>query len=379
MKPIIIISATVISVLLTSCSGTAEKEMTRDAAIVSGTVSMTDLQLKNASVEIGAFSEQAISETIRLNGMIDVPPQNIVSVSFPMGGYLRSTKLLPGMHVSKGESIAVLEDQSLVQLQQDYLMARTKLQLLKLEYERQRSLNETKTSADKVLQQAQADYESTRVLVMGLGEKLRLIHINPDKLNSESISGSISIHSPINGFVSKVNVNIGKYVQPQDVLFELINPSDVHAALTVFEKDLNKIKEGQKMSVSFVDEPEKFYPAEVILVTRNVDENRSGIVHCHFEKTPGNLRPGMFISAVINLSVNNVWALPEAAVVRYDQKEFLFMQKGKNLFEAIPVKTGRRNKGWVEIVLPADSLLNKPLVIKNAFAVLSKMKNVSDE
>ncbi len=379
MKPIIIISAAVISMLLTSCSGTAGKEVTGDSAIVSGTVSLTDLQLKNASVEMGVFSEQAISETIHLNGMIDVPPQNIVSVSFPMGGYLRSTKLLPGMRVSKGESIAVLEDQSLVQLQQDYLMARTKLQLLKLEYERQRSLNETKTSADKVLQQAQADYESTRVLVMGLGEKLRLIHINPDKLTSESISGSISIHSPINGFVSKVNVNIGKYVQPQDVLFELINPSDVHAALTVFEKDLNKIKEGQKMSVSFVDEPEKFYPAEVILVTRNVDENRSGIVHCHFEKTPGNLRPGMFISAVINLSVNNVWALPEGAVVRYDQKEFLFMQKGKNLFEAIPVKTGRRNKGWVEIVLPGDSLLNKPLVIKNAFAVLSKMKNVSDE
>ena len=182
--------------------------------------------------------------------------QNIVSVSFPVGGYLKSTKLLPGMHVTKGESIATIEEQSLIQLQQDYLMAKAKLKLAAFEFERQRVLNETKTAADKIFQQAQAEYESTKVLVQGLAEKLKLIHIVPDKLSSDAITRIISIPSPINGFVSKVNVNIGKYVQPQDVLFELINPSDIHAALTVFEKDLNKIQAGQKVQVMLVDKPE---------------------------------------------------------------------------------------------------------------------------
>ena len=364
---------------INSCSSTTEK---KEAPVVTASttmVTLTDLQMKNATVVVGSFSNETISETLQLNGMVDVPPQNIVSISFPLGGYLKSTKLLPGMHIFKGESIGVIEDQALVQLQQDYLMAKSKLNFSRLEYERQKSLNETKTAADKIFQQAQSDYETTKLQVLGLGEKLRLININPDKLSGNSISRMVSIPSPINGFVSKVNVNIGKYVQPQDVLFELINPTDLHAALTVFEKDLNKIKQGQKVEIYFVDEPDKKYEAEVILVTKNIDENRSGIIHCHFEKLPGNLKPGMYINAIINLSNSIVKALPEDAVVRYENKEWVFIEKDKNQFESIAVTTGKRNHGWIEIISTNDSLINKPVVIKNAFAVLSAMKNVAED
>ena len=364
---------------INSCSSTTEK---KEAPVVTASTSMvtlTDLQMKNATVVVGSFSNETISETLQLNGMVDVPPQNIVSISFPLGGYLKSTKLLPGMHIFKGESIGVIEDQALVQLQQDYLMAKSKLNFSRLEYERQKSLNETKTAADKIFQQAQSDYGTTKLQVLGLGEKLRLININPDKLSGNSISRMVSIPSPINGFVSKVNVNIGKYVQPQDVLFELINPTDLHAALTVFEKDLNKIKQGQKVEIYFVDEPDKKYEAEVILVTKNIDENRSGIIHCHFEKLPGNLKPGMYINAIINLSNSIVKALPEDAVVRYENKEWVFIEKDKNQFESIAVTTGKRNHGWIEIISTNDSLINKPVVIKNAFAVLSAMKNVAED
>ena len=362
-----------------SCSSTTEKKETQEVTASTTFVTLTDLQMKNATVVVGSFSDQTINETLQLNGMVDVPPQNIVSISFPLGGYLKSTKLLPGMHIFKGESIGVIEDQSLVQLQQDYLMAKSKLNFSRLEYERQKSLNETKTAADKIFQQAQSDYENTKLQVLGLGEKLRLININPDRLSGNSISRMVSIPSPINGFVSKVNVNIGKYVQPQDVLFELINPTDLHAALTVFEKDLNKIKQGQKVEIYFVDEADKKYEAEVILVTKNIDENRSGIIHCHFEKLPGNLKPGMYINATVNLSNSIVKALPEEAVVRYENKEWVFIETGKNRFESVPVKTGKRNNGWIEIISTSNSLTNKQVVIKNAFAVLSAMKNVAED
>jgi len=379
MKRLLITFAGLHVLTINSCSPSTEKKTAPEVVASTTSVTLTDLQIKNASVVTGSFSNKTISETLQLNGMVDVPPQNIVSISFPLGGYLKSTKLLPGMHVFKGESIGIIEDQALVQLQQDYLMAKSKLSFLKLEYERQKSLNETKTAADKIFQQAQSDYENTKLLVLGLGEKLRLININPDKLSGNSISRMVSIPSPINGFVSKVNVNIGKYVQPQDVLFELINPTDLHAALTVFEKDLNKIKQGQKVEIYFVDEPNKKYDAEVILVTKNIDENRSGIIHCHFEKLPGNLKPGMYINATINLSNSVVKALPEDAVVRYENKEWVFIEKEKNQFESVAVTTGKRNNGWIEIISTSDSLINKQVVIKNAFAVLSAMKNVAED
>ena len=362
-----------------SCKENKPAATKEEKQLTASEVQLTAAQMQVAGIQTGTFTEQPMEETIRLNGMIDVPPQNIVSVSFPLGGYLKSTRLLPGMHVSKGESIAIIEDQSLVQLQQDYLSAKSRMNLLKLDYERQRSLNESRTASDKILQQVQSDYETSRLQVLGLGEKLRLININPDHLSAEKLSRMVSIPSPINGFVSRVNVNIGKYVQPQDVLFELIDPSDIHAALTVFEKDINKLAEGQKVQVSFVDEPEKIHQADIILVTRNVDKDRSGVVHCHFEKMPANLKPGMYINATVTLSGRLRMTIPEEAVVRFGNQELIFVETGNLTFSATPVKMVNRFNGLAEISLPDSSIWQKTIVVKNAYAVLSKMKNTSEE
>jgi cobalt-zinc-cadmium efflux system membrane fusion protein len=88
------------------------------------------------------------------------------------------------------------------------------------------------------MQQAQSEMNSQKILMNSLAQQLRLININPESLNSGNITKSVPVYSSINGFVSKVNVNIGKYVNPSDVLFELINPDDIHLNLKVYEKDL---------------------------------------------------------------------------------------------------------------------------------------------
>ncbi len=139
-----------------------------------------------------------------------------------------------------------------------------------------KELSEQQVSSAKTFQQVQSDHAAQKVLVKGLAEKLRLININPASLNENKISRSVPIYSPITGFVSKVNVNIGKFVNATDVLFELINPDDIHAALTVFEKDMPKIKVDQLVKVSIRWRTGKEYDCEVILVTHNVDINRSG-------------------------------------------------------------------------------------------------------
>jgi len=314
-----------------------------------------------------------------LNGVVDVPPQNTVSVSFPIAAFLKSTSLLPGMHISKGETIAVMEDAVLIQMQQDYLVAKSKLNFATLDYKRQQSLNETKTTSDKVFQQASAEYETQRVLVMSLAEKLRLIGINPESLSETSLSRKVSIHSPINGFVSKVNVNIGKYVQPSEVMFELINPDDLHAALTVFEKDIAKVHPGQKVLVSFVDQPETKIPSTVFLVTRNLDDNRAGIIHCHFDRQPSFLKPGMFLNAELTMEESKVPSVPEDAVVRFANKEYVFEQIGANQFRMTPIAPGVRINGFVELKQPLNLLEGKKLIISNAYAALSKLKNVSEE
>ena len=240
-------------------------------------------------------------------------------------------------------------------------------------------LNENKVNADKIYQQAEAAFASQKVLVKGYSEKLKLVGINPEKLNENTISRSVPLYSPINGFVSRVNVNIGKYVNASDVLFELINPADIHAALTVFEKDLGKVKPKQKVMVTFVDDPSTEYECEVLLVTKNVDDNRSALVHCHFEEEPQQLLPGMFLNARIKVSNAEVTAVPEAAVVRYGSDEFVLEDKGGNSFYLLPVQTGMKEGGMVEVAGKTGDLNGKTVIIKNAYAALSQMKNAGEE
>ena len=370
---------TSIIILLLGCSSGKEEMPETKEVVLEDKVVMTEEQVRNAGLLTGSPVVQRLNTELKVNGIVDVPPQNTIYISFPMGGYLRSTKLIPGMHVNRGEVIAVIEDQSLIQLQQDYLVTVARLDFLEKEYERQKLLNENKVNADKVYQQAQADFASHKVLVKGYGEKLRLIGINPEKLSVNTISKSVPVISPINGFVSKVNVNIGKYVTATDVLFELINPSDMHAALTIFEKDLNKVKIGQKVKVSFVDDTSAIYECEVILVTKNVDESRSALAHCHFKTQPKNLLPGMFLNALINLSSDNALTLPEEAVVRFDNKQWVFESVGKNEFKMLEVQTGITENGMVEVRSSLVDFDKRKFVTKNAYAVLARMKNTAEE
>jgi cobalt-zinc-cadmium efflux system membrane fusion protein len=235
MKKLAIIYSVLV---IAACNTAAPKPETTASELLTNQVELDSSQLRMAGIVTGKAETKDISSTLTVNGVVDVPPQNIVSVSFPLGGYLKSTRLLPGMRVRKGEVIGTIEDQALVQLQQDYLVTKSKLDYLKQDLERQRILNENKVNADKVLQQATTEVESQQVLLKGFSEKLRLVGLQPEQLTSENLSRSVALRSPINGYVSKVNVNIGKYVNPTDVLFELINPDDMHGALTVFEKDM---------------------------------------------------------------------------------------------------------------------------------------------
>lgn len=339
-------------------------------------LNLTSAQVKNAGIEIGEMQRRVLSDEIVVNGVVDVPPQNIVSVSFPMGGYLKSTTLLPGLHVNKGDVIGVIEDQSLVQLQQDYLIGKEKLKYVEQDYQRQKELNESNVNAAKVYQQATSDYNSQKVVMKAMAEKLRLIHINPERLSTENLSRSVPLYSPINGYVSKVLVNTGKYVQPSDVLFELIDPSDIHAALTVFQKDVSRVSIGQDVELNFINEPTRKFRAKVFLVTRNVDENRSATVHCHFIDHPRNFQPGMFLQSRIKTSPREVMSVPESAVVNYLGKNYVFTSSAEGKFDLVEVQTGSKEGGFVEIK-NTDSIKSL-LVTHNAYAVLGALKNVAE-
>ncbi|MFV8271342.1 efflux RND transporter periplasmic adaptor subunit [Flavobacterium sp. GT2N3] len=363
-------------ILLSSCGDKKTESETEANPTIENTTTLTDAQIKNAGIETGKIEQKQISSTLKLNGKIDVPPQNLVSISVPMGGYLKYTKLLEGMHVTKGQVLCVVEDQQYIQLQEDYLLAKAKIGYAKAEFERQKELNRSKASSDKVYQQAQSEYNSLIVMVQSYGEKLKFAGINPNNVSTKNISKSINIYSPISGYVAKVNVNIGKYVNPSDILFEIVNPSDIHLALTVFEKDINKLAIGQSVTSYTNTNPEKKYLGTIILIGKDFSENRSTEMHCHFTNYDKALLPGMYMNAEIELKSQQSNVLPSDAIVNYENKNYIFVAKQNKQFEMKEIRIGTAKNGFTEIL--SDDLKDEKIVIKGAYALLMKMKNVEE-
>lgn len=370
MKKIII--ALILPFLVFACGSKSEKVENTETTSPTNLVKLTNAQMKSAGITFGQTSMKSISEVLKLNGKIDVPPQNLISVSVPLGGYLKSTEMLPGMKVTKGQLIAIIEDQQFIQIQEDYLTTKEQLSLTENEYNRQKELNQNKATSDKVFQQSQADFRSKRIAMNALAEKLRLIGINPQSLNENNISRNIRITSPITGFVSKVNVNIGKYLNPADVLFELIDPRDIHLNLNVYEKDLEKLSIGQKLTAFTNNQTDQKYPCQILLISRNLSAERSGEVHCHFDKYDEKLLPGMYMNAEIDVQNNFTQALPEEAIVAFGEKSYVFIKKGNTVFEMREVEIGATESGFTHVISPLE---NNQIVLTGAYSLLMQLKN----
>jgi membrane fusion protein, heavy metal efflux system len=366
-----------IQLLLLSCTAKNEAPKEIATAVESTEVKLTDAQIKNINLETTTLQTNEVATMLKVNGKIDVPPQNLVSISVPLGGYLKYTKLLPGLHINRGEVIAIVEDQQYVQLQQDYLTTKSKLHFAELEYNRQRELNKSQASSDKVTQQAEADLRNNQIILAGLKEKLGLININANNISTSNISKSISITSPINGFATKVNVNIGKYVSPSEVMFELVNPTDIHLNIKVYEKDISSLAIGKKVIAYTNANPTKKYLCEIILINKDISMDGTTEVHCHFETYDNTLLPGMYMNGEIEINRNNANTLPEDAVVSFEGKDFVFVEVGKNKFKMEEVKAGLVQSGYVQIN-DFGAFLDKKIVTKGAYALLMKMKNTEE-
>lgn len=377
MKKIILLILIVQSIACTSNKENAEQA----AAPVNGNaVQLTPEQVQRSGIKTGRIEKRKMAARLQVNGIIDVPPQNMISITFPLGGYLKSTKLLPGMHLRKGEELAVMEDPRLIQLQQDYLTAKIKGRQLEQEYNRQQELNVTKTSSDKSFQEAEAVFKSNKVLIRSLSEQLKLAGINPEGLTDDNISRSVAIRSPIDGYVAVVKVNVGAFVNPSDVLFELVDPKDIHLNMTIFEKDIQYVSIGQKVMTWTNSEPGKKFPCEIILIGKELDEHRSVEVHCHFEAYDKNLLPGMFMNAEIQIKEKETDVVPEGAVVSYQDKNYIFQLEAAGKYSMVPVRTGIKDGGYIEI-LPVDEKATLPenIVTDQAYTLLMQLMNKEEE
>jgi cobalt-zinc-cadmium efflux system membrane fusion protein len=367
---------------LNACSSKEPKNSTtniEDSTISSNLVQLDKDQLQQANLKMAVLEKGTASMEVHLNGKIDVPPTAVASVSIPMGGYVQDINLIPGNYVKKGSTIATIKDPQFVQLQEDYLSTKAKSVYLSQDMDRQKLLLQQDAVSKKTFQLLQSEFNTNAIALKGLAEKLKLINIDPSTLSIDKISSKVNLIAPISGYVSKVNINRGKYVAPTEVLLELIDPNDVHAAITIYEKDITLFKEGMKGKVVLANEPNKSYPVTVLAVSKNLDDDKTGLLHCHFASVPKNMLPGMFLTADFSVNNANTVIVPINAIQRFQGVNYIFIQQSANQFEAKQVTVGTINKTTAAILNPeATEWLGKNIVVENAYSLLGKLMNKSE-
>jgi cobalt-zinc-cadmium efflux system membrane fusion protein len=343
-------------------------------------------QIKLGKIELGAVEIRSLGNILKVNGIVSVAPQNMATVCMPLGGFIKTTTLLPGIAVNKGQTLAVIENQDFVDIQQSYLEAKNKLIFAEADYKRHADLYKDDVYSAQNVQQVTVDYRNIKAMVKSLEQKLMLIGINPDQLNEDNISSAINLVSPIKGFLKAVNVNIGKYVSPADVLFEIVNSDKLFLELTLFEKDADKVASGQKIRF-FINNESEEHEAVINQTGKSVGDDRTFRVYATVTNLCKNVLPGMYVNAYIEESASKVTALPAEAIVSFDDKDYIFTfekekeEAGKPFTEyrMIEVKKGVSGLGYTEIKLPAGfDIKTARIVTKGAYNLLSAKKNAGE-
>ncbi len=105
---------------------------------------------------------------IKVNGIVSVAPQNMATVCMPLGGYVKYTSLVPGNSVKKGQTLAVIENQEFVDIQQDYMETRNKLQFAEADYKRHNELYKDDIYSEQNVQLVTVEYRNLKAKARSL-------------------------------------------------------------------------------------------------------------------------------------------------------------------------------------------------------------------
>lgn len=357
-------------------------EKTEHEELPDSIVELSQEQLKSAGIEYGSIVSKPLGSVIKASGIVAVPPGSSSTICASWGGIIRNISLQPGSSVTAGQVIATIENAEIIDLQQEYLDAMSKLEFAEAEYNRHQQLHSDDVYSTQNFQEVTSSYKSLKAKVNALSQKLQLIGLNPSKLNADNISKSINIKAGISGYVRTVNASNGKFVSSSDVLFEIANNNQMYLEITLFEKEMNNVKIGQQVEFFLNNETES-HKARIYQVAQAVADDKSFKVYASVQLPCRNILPGMYVSTNISTSGTIVQAVPSESLVRFDNEYYLFafeksiQENGKpvSLLRMVKVEKGITSGGYTGVVLPAGFNPASKIVVKGAFQVMAAKKN----
>ena len=360
---------------------------------------LTNEQMKSIGIELGTIEQKQLTASLKTNGVLKVPNQNKASVNSVYSGVVKSLLVQPGNNVSKGQTIATIANPEFIRIQDEYLNVNSKIILADQEYNRQKELNAGNAGALKNLQAAEAELRTLTSRKSSLGQQVQLMGINPASLSNGKLVSVLSIRSPISGVVSNVMVQIGSYVDVSTAVADIVDNSQLHLDLFVYEKDLPKLKNNQLIHFTLTNNPGKEYDAQIYSLGSSFEgESKAVTVHANVQGNKTGLIDGMNVTAIISLEKATVPAVPSDAIVNFQGQDYIFIVTDKHeeekdsvkqvtkekdahaeesgiVFERIPVAKGTSDIGYTEITLLKEIPKDAKVAVKGAYFILAKQTN----
>lgn len=359
----------------------AKQEITPEAV---NTVSLTANQIKTAGIELGIIEMKNLATAIKANGLLSVPNQNKALVTSVTNGTIRTLTVQPGNYVNKGQVIAMILNPEIAQLQQQSQTNQSQLILAQQEYQRQKELVEGNAAPLKNLQKAEAELAALKATQRSQQMQLSAMGISQSSTYNGHMVTSIRVRAPISGTVSEVSAQIGSNVDASTPIAQIVNNSQLHLDLFVFEKDLPKVKAGQRIHFTLTNSAGKEYDAQIYSIgTAFASQSKTIPVHAVVMGDKAGLIEGMNVTAIISIGNSVVPAVPTEAIVSNGGQDYIFMVKKQDaketVFERVPVAKGVSDIGFTEITPVKELKPGSKIVTKKTFFVLAKMVNTGED
>lgn len=348
-------------------------------------IPLTAKQVSTVDLKMGEAVEREMDATIEAKGSLVLRAQAMGDVASLMGGIVKSIFVKEGQLVHRGQVVATVENTDVVSLQREYYSAAKECELAKADWERQLLLSKQGAGVKRTLQQTRKDYQVAHANLLGIGRQLAQMGISTSAVAKGKFTTAFPLRAPISGVVSQLTASLGSYADMQTPLMKIRNTQAVECDLNVFEKDLAKVKVGNRVTFSLTNQPGVKLSGTVYGMNQYFnDGSKSVAVHVKMDdaslKTSRinhiKLFDGMYVSGQIATGSQRCLALPSEAIVSTDGKQYVFAlngepKKGEYSFSRHEVSTGVTDGGFTEVKLCDHLKAGKKIVTDNAFYLAS--------
>lgn len=337
---------------------------------------LTQTQFKAMKIGLGDFEKGQQDGYVTATGVLSVPSTAYTVVNAKTKGFLKTSQYyIPGDFVKAGTVIARIEDPALIQLQQQYLEAKAALDFAAQELARQNDLVASDAGVQKQQQAAAAQVAKMKAQVKGLAGQLAFLGIATEALTPDNMASSVAVVAPSTGYVTRSMLRNGEYVTPDKPLLEVLATAHIHLELDVFERDLARVKVGEKVTYQAPALSNETFKGEVHVISKTFDAvNKTVRVHGHLEGKQPTFVDGAYVQAKIWHDTQAVDMLPDEAVVRSGTDNYIYVTSASPnaaelAFKKVAVAIGNSLDGRT-VVTPLTPLADgEKVVVKGTYYV----------